>query len=177
MSISTAYVAKYWLGDPTAARWLFTCQAIAALMCIPIWSAVARRTAREAFGSLGATLSSVGMVGAWAVGPASAMGLLPFYAIAQVGYTGFIIVMFAMTADIADWNEARTTRRHEGVAFGSIAFANKLAAGVAASLVGALFGFVGIGAAAKQPVGRPARDSLLDMLSCSRELGLQWPRC
>jgi Na+/melibiose symporter-like transporter len=91
------------------------------------------------------------------------MGLLPFYAIAQVGYTGFIIVMFAMTADLADWNEARTTRRHEGVAFGSIAFANKLAAGVAASLVGALFGFVGIGAAAKQPVGAAARDSLLDI--------------
>jgi GPH family glycoside/pentoside/hexuronide:cation symporter len=163
MSISTAYVAKYWLGDPTAARWLFTCQAVAALMCIPVWSAIARRTGKRAVWVAGATLSSLGMLGAWAVSPSSAMGLLPFYAIAQVGYTGFIIVMFAMTADLADWNEARTARRHEGVAFGSIAFANKLAAGLAASLVGALFGYVGIGAAAKQPVGEAARGSLLDI--------------
>jgi Na+/melibiose symporter-like transporter len=34
---------------------------------------------------------------------------------------------------------------------------------VAASLVGALFGYVGIGAAAEQPVGAAARDSLLDI--------------
>jgi GPH family glycoside/pentoside/hexuronide:cation symporter len=163
MSISTAYVAKYWLGEPSAARWLFTCQAIAALLSIPVWSAIARRTSKRTVWVAGASLSCAGMVGAWLVAPGSAFGMLPFYTIAQVGYTGFIIVMFAMTADLADWNEARTTRRHEGVAFGSIAFANKLAAGVAASLVGALFGLVGIGAAAKQPVGSATRDGLLDI--------------
>jgi Na+/melibiose symporter-like transporter len=163
MTASTAYVAKYWLGDTGATRWLFTIQALSALASIPLWSMVARRWSKRATWIAGASISSVAMIAARLAEPTTPFGLVPFYAVTQMGYTAFIIVFFAMTADVCDWNQAHSGRRHEGVAFGAIAFANQLAAGLAGILVGALFGWIGIGAAAAQPVGEAAREGLLNV--------------
>ena len=90
------------------------------------------------------------------------IGIGAAYVGAQIGFTAFIIVMFAMTADVADWGEARTGRRHEGVVFGAIAFANKFAAGTFTAALGAILGAIGISAtAAGAAPAAFSRDGLL----------------
>ena len=159
-----AYVAKYWLGQPGAARELFTAQAIAAILSTPLWARFSRRFGKRETWIAGSLISAASLAIGYALHPETVIGIGAAYVGAQIGYTSFIIVMFAMTADVADWGEMRTGRRHEGVVFGAIAFGNKLAAGMTTTLLGALLGVIGISATTKAgaaATGTFSRDGLL----------------
>ena len=160
---ATAFLAKYWLADASQAKWILTGQAAARLISVPAWAWATRRYGKRAAWVAGSLLTSLSLAAAWMAAPTTAMGMAPFYAVAQVGYAAFLIVFFAMTADVVDWNEARGGGRHEGVAFGAIAFANKLAAGLAAALTGRLFASIGIGGTTAASLSLDAKHALLDV--------------
>lgn len=158
-----AYVAKYWLGQPGAARQLFAAQAIAALISVPLWARFSSRFGKRETWIAGSLISASSLALGYVLRPESVAGIGAAYVGAQIGFTAFIIVMFAMTADVADWGEARTGRRHEGVVFGAIAFANKFAAGTFTAALGAILGAIGISATAAgaAPASAFSRDGLL----------------
>jgi glycoside/pentoside/hexuronide:cation symporter, GPH family len=139
------YIAKYWLGDATLARSLFAAQAVAALATIPLWNWLGRRHGKRVVWAAGAVVAAFGALAIYFLRPTDALHFMAWCAISNAGSTAFIVVMFAMTADVVDFSGWQSGRRHEGVIFGAIACANKLANGVMTGLAAsalAAFGFV-----------------------------------
>ncbi len=139
----TSYIAKYWMADAGVARWLFAVEAVAGLASIPFWNRLGRTRGKRVVWLAGAGLAASGLLTIFLARPANAYVLAGLYGISNMGSTAFIIVMFAMTADTVDWGGAHVGRRHEGIIFGAIAFANKFANGVFAGLAGAALTLVG----------------------------------
>ncbi|MEM9013495.1 MAG: glycoside-pentoside-hexuronide (GPH):cation symporter [Pseudomonadota bacterium] len=142
----TAYFAKYWLGDAGLARVLFTTQAFASLASIPVWLWLGKRFGKSHVWTTGVLLASAGLFGVFFIRPENYMIMAALYAVANVGASGFILIFYAMTADTVDWGEWVSGRRHEGVIFGAISFANKFAAGVATGFVGVSLTWIGFAA-------------------------------
>ena len=139
----TSYIAKYWMADAGVARWLFAVEAVLGLASIPLWNRLGRSRGKRTVWLAGAGLAAFGLLAIFFIRPTNGYVLAGFYGISNMGSTAFIIVMFAMTADTVDWGGARLGRRHEGIIFGAIALANKLANGVFAGLAGAALALVG----------------------------------
>lgn len=139
----TTYLAKYWLGDAGLARILFTAQAIASLATVPVWYWIGTRLGKGAVWIGAILLTAFGMVLLYFVRPDNVWVMAAFYAVANIGGSGFVLIFYAIAADTVDWGEWRTGRRQEGIIFGAISFANKLAAGLATGMVGTALVWVG----------------------------------
>lgn len=139
----TSYVAKYWMQDAGVARWLFAVEAAAGLASIPLWNKLGQARGKRAVWLAGAGLATFGLLAIFILRPTNAWLLAGLYGLSNAGSTGFIVVMFAMTADTVDWGGAHVGRRHEGIIFGAIAFANKFANGAFTGITGAALGWVG----------------------------------
>ena len=137
------YIAKYWFEDPAASRTLFTVQAIMSLASVPVWQYVGRRYGKKAVWIAGTTLAALSLIAMFVLASTSIWVTAGLYGIANIGATGFILIFYAMTADTVDWGEWRTGRRQEGVIFGAISFANKLAAGAATGALGTALTWIG----------------------------------
>ena len=137
------YIAKYWFDDPAASRTLFTAQGVMSLASVPMWLAIGRRFGKKAVWITGTALAAVSLIGMFVSASSSVWLTAGLYGLANVGATGFIMIFYAMTADTVDWGEWRTGRRQEGVIFGAISFANKLAAGVATGAMGTTLAWIG----------------------------------
>ena len=97
------YVAKYWFGDPAAARTLFTVQAVLSLASIPGWLAIGHRFGKKTVWIAGTTLAAAGLIAIFVSASKSVWFTAVLYGIANIGATGFILIFYAMTADTVDW--------------------------------------------------------------------------
>lgn len=139
----TAYFAKYWLGDAGLTRVLFTTQAVASILSIPIWFWIAKRFGKARAWVIGTSLAALGLILLFLVRPNDQIAMSAFYSVTNIGATGFILIFYAMTADTVDWGEWQSGIRNEGIVFGAISFANKFGAGVVTGAVGAALSAVG----------------------------------
>ncbi|WP_338403734.1 MFS transporter [Cellulosimicrobium arenosum] len=118
MLAGAAYVAPYVLGDPGAVSLLFAALVAPALLCMPLWTRLARRGKDRAFVVASvlfaaATLSMTGLVwapGAWVYAPT---------AIAGVAYAGMQALPLAMLPDVIE-HDAATHGAGRGGAFGGV---------------------------------------------------------
>lgn len=141
----TAYVAKYWLGDAANTSTLFTTQAIAGLCSLPMWMWLGKRYGKSVVWALAMLLAATALASLYLIKPDQVWQVAAFYSLGNIGGGGFLMVFYAMTADTVDWGERNEGRRHEGVVFGAISFANKLGNGLSKATVGtglALAGFI-----------------------------------
>ncbi|MBC6411992.1 MAG: MFS transporter, partial [Hyphomonadaceae bacterium] len=139
----TAYMAKYWLGDESYTKILFTAQAVASLASIPFWYWLGVKKGKTHVWIAGVIMAATGLLGLFFLRPDNLYTMAGLYAFTNMGATGFITVFYAMTADSVDWGEWKTGQRHEGIIFGLVSFANKFAAGVASFGVGAGLALIG----------------------------------
>ena len=139
----TPYFAKYWLGDAAHTRTLFTTQAVFSLISIPAWLWLGKKYGKKEVWIGGTFLAAFGLMAIYFIRPQSVEAMAALYALTNVGATGFILIFYAITADTVDWGEWLHRRRHEGVMFGAISFANKAFAGLATGSLATLLGWAG----------------------------------
>ena len=137
------YFAKYWFNDPAVSRTLFTTQAVLSLLSIPVWLWVGRQYGKKTVWISGTSLAAIALVTIFFMQSTSVWLTAFLYGLSNMGATGFILIFYAMTADVVDWGEWQTGQRQEGLTFGAISFANKFAAGVTTGAVGAALSWVG----------------------------------
>lgn len=157
MLAGAAYVARYVLRDEAAVSYLFAALVAPALLCMPLWTRLARRDGKER-GFVVATVlfavAALGMVplvwapGAWVYVPT---------ALAGVAYAGMQALPLAMLPD-AIAHDARTHGEGRGGAFGGVWTAGEttgMALGAAVlSLVLGITGYVSTRAG--ETVAQPA---------------------
>ncbi|MEM1261649.1 MAG: MFS transporter [Pseudomonadota bacterium] len=137
------YIAKYWFNDAALSRALFTTQAVLSLLSVPVWLWLGRRYGKRFVWVAGTALAGLSLLVLFALESRSVPLTALLYGLNNIGATGFILIFYAMAADTVDWGEAATGRRHEGVVFGAISFANKFAAGIATASIGVALAAVG----------------------------------
>jgi GPH family glycoside/pentoside/hexuronide:cation symporter len=132
------YAFRYWLGRPEMVGSVIGLYLAASVLSLPLWTAVAHRLGKD---------RALKLCMAWA---AMALAALPFafspdmsntrlYALlvlAGLGNGGWAVLPVAITADIIDHDELDTGERREGAYFGVWTLVMKLAAALAAGVVG-----------------------------------------
>jgi glycoside/pentoside/hexuronide:cation symporter, GPH family len=114
----------------------------AAMVSIPFWTFVMRRTSKRTVCLTGSIIGIVGYAGF-----ALAGGALPmlFAALVVLGFgsgAGFL-TFWAMVPDTVEYGEWQSGVRAEGIVFGLISFIQKAALGLAVGVLGELLGLVG----------------------------------
>ena len=139
------YAFRYCLGRPELVSWVIGAYLAASVLSLPLWTAIARRLGKD---------RALKLCMAWA---AVALAALPvvfspdmtntrLYALlilAGLGNGGWAVLPVAITADIIDHDELETAERREGAYFGVWTLMMKLAAALAAGIVGVALQLLG----------------------------------
>lgn len=131
------YFLKYWLNMESQADTLFGVIFVTALLVLPAWEWVSRRTEKRLAYAYGIGFWAVVQVVLVLVRPETpSWVVMVLGALAGIGVSAAHVLPWAMIPDTIEWDEARTGRRHEGMFYSLIMLAQKAAAGVAIFLLG-----------------------------------------
>ena len=136
---SVLYFFRYVLLDTAGGPRALAGMALASLTAVPIWTALARvHGARIAWIAAG-VLALVLPVGfALVVAPGS-MATAAFLLAMQASFIGFALAAWTLLPDAVDWDEARTGKRVEALAFGTFALVQKIALAGAGFAIGVVY--------------------------------------
>ena len=137
------YVLKYDLGRADLIGPCLAAMTAAAMVSIPVWAWVARRTSKRAITLGGASVGLIGYATMLIVPPAP--GALLFANLAWIGFgagAGYL-AFWSMVPDTVEYGQYRTGTRAEGVVFGVIAFVQKAALGISVGILGELLALIG----------------------------------
>lgn len=115
MLAGVAYVARWLLGDPTAASLLFVAFVGPALVITPLWERFARRCGKRAGWTASSLVLLAGALGLWSASGGSVPGTCLAAAVAGVGYAGAQVFPLAMLPDVAAADAAATGTTRTGV--------------------------------------------------------------
>ena len=137
------YVLKYDLGRADLIGPCLASLTAAAMVSIPFWAWVARRTSKRTITLSGAAMAIIGYA-AWIMLPLE-VGPLLFANLALLGFgagAGYL-AFWSMVPDTVEYGQFRTGVRAEGVVFGVITFVQKAALGLAVGILGELLSLIG----------------------------------
>ena len=137
------YVLKYELGRADLIGPVLASLTAAAMVSIPVWAAVAKRTSKRTITLAGAAMGVTGYC-AILLAPPNA-GPLLFATTAWIGFgagAGYL-AFWSMVPDTVEYGQFRTGTRAEGVVFGTIAFVQKAALGISVGILGELLTLIG----------------------------------
>lgn len=140
---SIPYFFKYQLGREDLIGGALAILTASAMLSIPFWSMLMRRTSKRTVSLSG---TAIGLAGYLLFATLSASGVAPLLAVmALLGVAGGAgyLTFWAMVPDTVELGEWRTGVRAEGVVFGLICFVQKAALGVAVGLLGQLLSVIG----------------------------------
>jgi GPH family glycoside/pentoside/hexuronide:cation symporter len=139
------YAFRYWLRMPEMVNAVIGVYLAATIVSIPLWTRLAARLGKDRalrLCMLWATAGLAALPFAFAPGMGS-LRLGAFLVLAGLGNGGWAVLPVSITADIVDEDELRTSRRREGAYFGLWTLGMKLAAALAAGLVGVALQLLG----------------------------------
>jgi len=114
-----------------------------AMLAIPIWTQVMRRTSKRAV-SLAAALIGIAAAVLFYITPADRTDLLTgVLALAGVGAGAGYLTFWAMMPDTVEYGEWRSGVRAEGMIFGFVSFVQKAALGLAVGVLGEALSRIG----------------------------------
>jgi len=147
---SVLYYFRYVLLDTPGGPRALAGMAVGSLVAVPVWTALARaQGARVAWIGAGALALAVPAVFALIRDPGSA-GTVAFLLAMQAAFVGFALAAWTLLPDAVDWDEARTGKRVEALAFGTFALVQKIALAGAGFAIGAIYQASGFVAGAVQ---------------------------
>lgn len=143
------YWFKYGLNDMNAVKLALPMPAFVVILTLPLWIAFARRTSKRAAWMLGSVIAAVGYI-AFFFNPVETVPLtILLMLVITAGQSSYAVMFWSMVPDTVEYNEWKIGSREEAKIFGFAAFAQKVALGVNAILLGQMLSFVGF--VANQP--------------------------
>jgi glycoside/pentoside/hexuronide:cation symporter, GPH family len=155
------YVLKYDLGRADLIGPCLGAMTAAAMVSIPIWAAIAKRTSKRAITLTGAVVGITGYLVFVINPPAAGPFLFANLALLGFGAGAGYLAFWSMVPDTVEYGQWRTGVRAEGVIFGVIAFVQKAALGLSVGILGELLSLVGFVPGAEQT---PSTLSAMHML-------------
>jgi Na+/melibiose symporter-like transporter len=154
---SFAYIGKGLFHDPSWTGTALTTLAVAQVLALPAWMAIARRIERRRTLTLALVTIAFGF-SLFAIKPAV---MLAGIALFGIGNAGLQMMIWVLLADAVDHGEARTGFRCEGLPVALLLLTLKVGGGLSGALLG--HGLAAIGWTAGQPIGPLTQQDLLTM--------------
>ncbi|MEG3166909.1 MFS transporter [Sphingomonas sp. LB3N6] len=147
---SVLYFFRYVLLDTPGGPRALAGMALASLVAVPVWTALARaRGARAAWIGAGALALVLPAGFALAIAPGT-VATTAFLLAMQATFVGFALAAWTLLPDAVDWGEAQSGTRVEALAFGTFALVQKVALAGAGFAIGAVYQANGFVAGAAQ---------------------------
>ncbi|BCA61424.1 hypothetical protein HMP09_0658 [Sphingomonas sp. HMP9] len=147
---SVLYFFRYVLLNTPGGPRSLAGMALASLVAVPVWTALGRRHgARTAW--IGAGALALLLPAGFALVATPGSGETAAFLLAmQAAFTGVALAAWTLLPDAIDWDEARTGKRVEALAFGTFALVQKIALAGAGFAIGAIYQANGFVAGATQ---------------------------
>ncbi|WP_346619829.1 MFS transporter [Blastococcus montanus] len=143
MLAGVPYYSQQVLGDPAAGTLLFAALVGPAILVMPVWLRVSRRSGKRA-GLLAASLLFAGGAGMLAVVPEGGTGAaVALVVVVGIGYAGMQMFPLAMLPDVIAADEAASGQRRAGVFTGVWTAAETLGLAIGPGLLGGLLAVAG----------------------------------
>lgn len=156
------YVLKYDLDRADLIGPCLGAMTAAAMVSIPVWAAIAKRTSKRAITLSGAVVGIAAYLVLVINPPAAGPFLFANLALLGFGAGAGYLAFWSMVPDTVEYGQWRTGVRAEGVIFGVIAFVQKAALGLSVGILGELLSLVGfVPSAAQTPSTLSAMHMLL----------------
>ncbi|MEG3165242.1 MFS transporter [Sphingomonas sp. PB2P19] len=163
---SFAYIGKGVVADPGWTGTALTTLAVAQLVALPAWMAIARRIERGPVLTLALVILALGL-SIFAIQPVL---MIPGIALFGIGNAGLQMMIWVLLADAVDHGEAQTGFRCEGLPVALLLLTLKIGGGLSGALLGR--GLAAIGWTAGPSIGLHTQQNLLAMAWTSPLIGV-----
>lgn len=137
------YFFKYNLAAPDKVTLGLTVLTGGVMLCVPIWAYVSKRTSKRLVWVTSGTIGASAWAALYLIPAPTVPITLAVLGFAAIGASGFYLSFWSMLPDTVEYGEWRTGERTEGVVFGLVLFAQKVALGIGIGLLGVLLDTVG----------------------------------
>lgn len=137
------YWYEYGLGDRAATGLALAIPGAVALICIPLWTWVLKRVAKQNVAILAACIKIAGYLTFLVLGRSSIEGATLGIGLYAVGNAAAIVCLWAMLPDTTEYGEWKTGIRDEGLTVGVVVLMQKAGLGLGVGLLGVALGAIG----------------------------------
>ncbi|MCL4848780.1 MAG: MFS transporter [Acidobacteria bacterium] len=107
---------------------------LSGFVCLPLWTAIARRTGKKRAWISAMVVSVVAFFGAAFLGPGDTVAFGVICVVSGIGFGAGLVLPASIVADVVDYDEWRSGRRREGLYYGLWSIATKVSAAVGAGI-------------------------------------------
>lgn len=143
MSKTLLYWFKYAVGNEAAAGVALATSASVLVLVAPAWAAIARRWSKRNAWRVGCLIAAAGYLLFLLLPMRSPITIYLNLAFIALGTASFAVMFWAMLPDTVEYDQWLSGERHEAKVFGFASFAQKLALGANAFLLGVLLDLIG----------------------------------
>lgn len=140
---SVLYMFKYYLLDEQAAKWALAAGAGAAVVFIPTWVFVTKRTGKRGAWLLASAIAIAGLLAFSFIGVGSVTRMITFLLLMHFCLQGLLMTFWSMLPDTVEYGQHRTGVRSESFLFGLGQLFLKVALGLGAGAFGVALSAVG----------------------------------
>jgi len=137
------YYFKYQLENPGAASWGLALPAAVMVLTVPVWGFIAKKTSKRIAWLTGCAWTGAGFLAFFVIDTKDVTVIAVNLAALGAGSAAFAVLFWSMLPDTVEYGEWATGVREEAKVFGFAAFAQKLALGINAGLLGVLLNLAG----------------------------------
>jgi GPH family glycoside/pentoside/hexuronide:cation symporter len=148
------YFIRYWLHLEAQSDTIFAVIFITALVVLPLWELISRRTDKRRAYAIGIAFWAVVQIVLVSLGPTTRFSvILVLSTLAGIGVAAAHVLPWAMIPDAVEWDELQTGQRHEGMFYSLVMLIQKAATGLALFLLGLALDWSGyVANADQQPI-------------------------
>ena len=133
---SVVYFIKYNLDAEAQTGALLGLQAVGAVLSIPLWVWLARRTSKRAAWMLGSVLLGCLQTGLYISSPGDASQIAPAFFAVGVCIGAFAVIFWSMVPDTVEYGQWKSGVRDEGMAFSLSTFSQKSGVALGVGILG-----------------------------------------
>jgi GPH family glycoside/pentoside/hexuronide:cation symporter len=130
----------YWLHASEQTMYILPLTFVTAAAMLPVWVLISARLGKRLAYILGMIVYGVVGLGTLALGPQSADLMWVIAVLAGVGISAIYVIPWAIIPDCIEYDELKTGQRREGIFYGFVTFAQKLAAALGIFIAGTVLG-------------------------------------
>ncbi len=137
------YFFKYNLAAPEKVTLGLTVLTGGVMLCVPVWALISKRTSKRLVWMISGLIGATAWATLYLIPAPTVPVTLAILLFAAVGASGFYLSFWSMLPDTVEYGEWHTGERTEGVVFGLVLFAQKVALGIGIGLLGVLLDAIG----------------------------------
>ena len=127
------FYVEHVLQAPALAEAFLAAYFLVGVLCLPVWTRVARRIGRKRAWLVAMTLSVASFSGAFFLGPGDTWWFAAITIVSGAGFGAGLVLPAALVADTIDYDEWRAGHRREGLYYGLWSIVTKVSAALGAA--------------------------------------------